>query len=421
MSTITSKIGQLTNDEIKLLCGIRRGIEKEGLRVDSNADLSLKAHPKMLGSALTHLLITTDFSEALLEFVTQPHSSIVNVLSQLHQIHAYTAKHINGESIWATSMPCRLGVDNDIPIATYGDSNLGKMKSLYRTGLSYRYGRSMQIVAGIHFNYSVPDTLWKHWHQVDGGSLSLTDYKSKNYFSLMRNFKRWYWLLIYLMGASPMVDVSFLSGKKHQLKQFHDDEDTYYLPHGTSLRLGTLGYQSAVQDAFPISYNSLGEYLKDLSVALHTEYPDYKRIGLRDHELAYKQISTAILQIENEYYSVIRPKQNITAEESQFIALKRRGVEYIEIRCLDVNPFHLMGIDDTQIRFIEVFLLTCLVEDSPLLSEEENATILHNQKLIVNCGRQAELQLSRYIGDEHRDITRLQWSLETHATHATGG
>lgn len=379
-----------------LLCCNLRGIEREALRVDSSGNIAKTPHPLSFGSALTHPSITTDYSESLLEFITEPYPKINSVLTQLTETHQYTLANLpEGESLWPSSMPCILGKDEDIPVAQYGSSNVGLMKTIYRRGLGHRYGRKMQTIAGLHFNFSVPDAVWCQMRTDDKSLLSLQEYRTTGYMGLVRNFRRRFWLLLYLMGASPAVDKSFVAGRTHDLDFFNDRD--LYLPYATSLRMGDLGYQSTAQDDLYVCYNSVKTYVASLREALLKEYPGYQTItaasGAANQTPALQQLSSSVLQIENEFYSTIRPKQTAKSGETQLRALTRRGIEYIEVRCTDINPYEPIGINQQQIEFLELFLLGCLFDDSPETAEGEYQEVLANQRLVVREGRKPDLML----------------------------
>ena len=144
------------------LTGIRRGIEKESLRVAPDGNLSGRSHPRELGSTLTHPNITTDFSEAQLELITGVHATPEACIGQLHEIHRYVYSSLDDELLWVASMPCFVGDDADIPVGRYGTSNIGMAKTVYRLGLGHRYGRLMQTISGIHYNFSLPERLLGH-------------------------------------------------------------------------------------------------------------------------------------------------------------------------------------------------------------------------------------------------------------------
>ncbi len=378
-----------------LLGGILRGVERESLRTDLSGTLSQKPHPNGLGSALAHPQITTDFSEALLEFITPPTHQVDDLFAHLEAIHKYSASQLDDEILWATSMPCTLGSDSEIPVARYGASNNGQMKTTYRVGLGHRYGRSMQTVAGVHYNFSLPNAFWAFLHQEQNRLDDLQAFKNESYFKLIRNFRRHYWLLIYLFGASPALCKSFVANKQHLLDELPDGH-TLYLPHATSLRMGDLGYQSKVQESLYVCYNNSESYIKTLCRAITRSHPEYEAIGLKTPSGDFKQLNTSILQIENEFYSAIRPKRTARPGETALAALQDRGVEYIEVRCLDVDPITPLGLTREQVYFLDTFLLYCALKDSPDTNPDESAVILNNQKAVVSRGREPGLLLENY-------------------------
>ena len=395
--------------EVKLN-GIVRGIEKESLRVTPEGTLAHTPHSKALGSALAHEQITTDFSEALLEFITPPFSNVDAVLTSLDHIHRFTYAQLDAQTdkefLWVNSMPCMLRGDADIPVAQYGNSNIGKMKTIYRLGLGHRYGRLMQAIAGIHYNFSLPDSFWRFLHQQEQSTQSLQDFKTQRYFDLIRNFRRYFWLLLYLFGAAPAVCRTFVAGRKHHLVPFGDDDHSLHSPYATSLRMGDLGYQSKAQQALLINYNDASGYISALCSAITQHYPDYSKIGIKDRAGNYQQLNDGILQIENEFYSTIRPKRTAERGETALHALFERGVEYIEVRCIDLNPFQPLGIDSEQIHFLDTFLLFCLLSDSPASDNNEYRRIQENQQRIVYRGRDPALELL----NTNRSHGFRQWS-----------
>lgn len=392
------------------LRGIRRGLEKESLRITSAGALAQTDHPLALGSALTHPHITTDYSEALLEFITEPFADVEPLLAQLDAIHRFTYQQLlpSGERLWPASMPCQLGGDEEIPVARYGSSNSGRMKTVYRVGLGHRYGRSMQTIAGIHYNFSLPDDFWQALqYQLNDGQ-SLQDFKTERYFGLIRNFRRNFWLLIYLFGASPAVGASFVHGRAHKLQPFPAASNTLYLPYATSLRMGDLGYQSDAQKSLVVNYNNLADYLSTLCSGITQSYPAYEQIGVKDAAGHYQQLNSSLLQIENEFYSSIRPKRTTQRGETALQALRLRGVEYIEVRCVDLNPYEPLGITPEQIQVMDAFLLYCLLSDSPQTDEREFYQGQENQQRIVNAGRDPHLSLLR--GD--KSVLMRDWANE---------
>lgn len=377
---------------INALADIQRGIEKEGLRVASDGSISQNAHPQALGSTLTHPSITTDYSESLLEFITPKQRGVEETVDYLSDLHSFALKNLAQEVVWPSSMPCRIAGDESIPIADYGSSNVGQMKHVYRQGLGVRYGRIMQSIAGIHYNFSFPDAFWAAHQEYLGNTQSLREFRSEQYLLLIRNFRRYSWLLHYLFGASPVLDSSFLDGHEHQLQSF--SEKTLGLPYATSLRMSDLGYQNSAQEDLHVSYNNLNDYTETLGEAVHQSYPPYEKIGMqRDGQ--YIQLNTNILQLENEYYSDIRPKRVTESGEKPIHALDSRGVEYIEVRILDINPFIAQGISSEQIRFLDAFLIHCLISQCPLQSMSTCNEIKTNQTNVIMRGRDPSLMMEQ--------------------------
>lgn len=386
-----------------LLQAMQRGIERETLRMQNDGFLAQTPHPQGLGSALTHAKITTDYSEALLEFITSPQKNIHDALNELNEIHHIAQQNLpEGEKMWSMSMPCMLNSDDEqIPLAYYGTSNIGRLKTLYRRGLGVRYGRRMQTIAGVHYNLSFPDSLFEYLQQNEQDSqlktLSLQDYRSQRYFGLIRNFIRFIPLVMYAIGASPAVCACFLTGRQHHLQPFV--KGSYYLPNATALRMGNLGYQNTAQKSLGIHYNDLTGYLKGLQAAVHTKFAPFAELGLSDEQGEPTQINDHILQIENEYYSLIRPKQIPQAGETPSQALANRGVAYVELRAVDINPYNPIGIDSTTAGFLETLALYCLMIDSPIITAEEQELIDLNQQNMVNDGRNAQLKIHHLTGE----------------------
>ena len=366
-----------------VLAGLRRGIEKESLRVRPDGTLATTSHPPALGSALTHPHITTDFSEAQLELITGVHTGVAACLDELKHLHQFVHRHIGYEVLWCGSMPCKLPDENAIPIAHYGPSNAGRFKTVYRIGLSHRYGRRMQTISGIHYNFSLPEAAWPLADLSDA---------SGAYFALIRNFRRHAWLLLYLLGASPAVCASFIEGRKHELRELASG--TLYLPHATSLRMGRLGYLSEAQDSLAVSYNDLARYTASLYDALTKPYPAYEAIGIRDGS-DYRQLATSLLQIENEFYSTIRPKRVVLEGERPLHALRDRGVQYVEVRAIDLDPFCAIGISAQTMHFLDVFLLHCLLSDSPPDTPHEIEAVGRNNQRVAAQGCESGLLLDR--------------------------
>ncbi len=393
MTSLQQRLQALGTERLR---GMRRGIEKESLRSQPDGKLALTPHPAALGSALAHPHITTDYSESQLELITGVHASVDSCLKELEQIHQFTLRSMRAqggaageEMLWASSMPCGLPTDETIPLGLYGSSNVGRAKSVYRMGLGHRYGRRMQTISGIHYNWSLPG--------VD----------NDGYFALIRNFRRHAFLLLTLFGASPAVCSSFVEGRNHELQPL-GGSSTLHMPHGTSLRMGRLGYQSEAQASLAVSYNGLEGYAASLQDALTRPWPAYEAVGIRNPGGDYNQLSTSLLQIENEFYGTIRPKRVIRQGERPLHALRERGVEYIEVRLMDLNPFEAMGIDASTLRFLDVFLLHCLLSESPRDTPEEIRELAENQQLTAARGREPGLLLRR----RGESVGLVDWGME---------
>lgn len=391
----------------KLVNQSRIGLEKETLRVNHEGRIADTPHPAVLGSALTNPYITTDYSEALLEFITPPFTQMQEALAFLRDVQQYVYSKLDDEILWATSMPCVVAGETSIPVAEYGSSNAGRMKTIYRHGLGYRYGKVMQVIAGVHYNFSFADEFWLQYQAMLNNQQPLDEFISTNYFIQLRNLQRLGWLVPYLFGASPAVCKSFLGGKPTTLTEFN--ENTYYEPYATSLRMGDIGYQNNKESETGIkaNYDNLESYTQSLNKAINTPCPEYEKIGVKvDGE--YRQLNANILQIENEYYSTVRPKQITEPNEKPILALRRRGVRYIELRSLDVNAFDPMGINETQLYFLEAMMLYCLLQDSPLINVDERVAIDQNELDVAHRGREPGLMLTRRDGA----ISLRDWGLE---------
>ena len=393
----------LLRPHTEILTGILRGIEKEGLRVDEQGKLALTPHPSQLGSALTHPKITTDYAEALLELITETHGNVTSLREELCAIHRFVAGKLNNEMIWNQSMPPLLPPEPDIPIAWYGPSNTGMLKHVYRRGLAERYGKAMQCIAGVHYNFSLPDEFWTVLN-TDGQGIE--QIRSRGYLALIRNFTRYSWLLMYLFGASPAVSENFLLNRPHQLERL--DADTFYLPYATSLRMSDLGYNNKAQSELELCYNDIETFLKRMHDAVTTPWAPYQKIGTHRGE-QWIQLNTNLLQIENEYYSSIRPKRAVERGERPSAALAARGVQYIEVRCLDIDPECPIGISAETCAFMDTFLLFCATEDSPMFPNNGFCRdSSDNFSVVAKRGREPGLTLIR----QNKSVPLANWGHE---------
>lgn len=386
-----------------------KGIEKEGLRITQEGTISSAPHPISLGAALTHPHITTDYSEALLELITPAVSDENELASYLIDLHKYVCTNIGDELMLSASMPVGDLHNMAIPIATYGSSNAGKMKHIYREGLSHRYGRCMQVIAGIHFNYSPPEAFWPGYQQLMGDNGNLQSFKTNAYMGMIRNMQRYGWLILFLFGSSPAVSKSFIDNRNSDYIGTFEKflKTTYYKPYATSLRMSEIGYVNPVQRMFHISFNSIEDYISDLHKATSIPYLDYERVGVKVRG-QYRQLSTSFLQIENEHYTSVRPKQPTISNERPIQALKCKGIQYVELRSLDIDIFEPTGIAIETIRFLEAFNLFCLLQESPRHDKKQLEEINQNVLLVANQGRAPSLKLF----NNEQEIFLQHWALE---------
>jgi len=402
------QLSALVNARVSgVLTGGLKGVEKESLRVATDGRIARTPHPRVLGSAMTHEHITTDYSEALIELVTPTFTESWELLQYLTDLHQFVYERLGDELLWATSMPCRLQGDASIPIAEFGHSNVGRMKHIYRRGLGMRYGRIMQAISGVHFNYSFPEQFWDVWAALAGRSGGPNAaFISESYFSLLRNYRRHGWIVPYLFGASPAVCRSFVDGRTdHGLDEF--GHGTLYSPYATSLRMSDLGYRNKSQSGVSISVNSLDEYVRDLTAAISSPHPAYKALGVEvDGE--WRQLNPNRLQIENEYYAFIRPKRVARSGERPTKALRRAGVQYVEMRSLDVSVLDPVGVNQNKLKFLEAFAAFCVVAPSPPFSPSEQDALDANHATVARRGREPGLELQ--LDGRRRSLTA--WGAE---------
>lgn len=381
-------LAELEKKEIlhRLDCG-RRGIEKEGLRYSSTDHLSNAPHPQALGSPLTHPEITTDYAESLLELVTPAFRNRRDALTHLRYLHRVLAA-TGEEYIINGSMPAHIENPEAVEIGWYGTSHQGRMRRLYRRGLALRYGKAMQLIAGMHFNYSICPDVFRSYAEVLGKSFD-QEFINFHYMNLVRNIRRHAWLIHYLFGHSPAVDASFFGGGRHRLETL--DDSTLCLPYATSLRMSDIGYHN--KTPIVVTANTLEGYIHDLRAAVLTPSAEYQAFGLYDTDGALQQISTNMMQIENEYYGVARPKQIGSGGETTLEGLARRGVAYVELRALDINCFDWAGISQMQMDFLELFMLYCLFTEAPEMDDKLEMEAQSNGALVASRGREPGLMI----------------------------
>ena len=371
------------------------GLERETPRVNQTGELALTEHPAAFGDKLKNEQITTDFSESQLEFITPPRRTIEAALNELRRIQQFAESAIGNEWLWPFSMPPKLPEEEQIPLAKFNDSALGKENEIYRKSLAIRYGRKMQMISGLHCNFSfhheLLDRIFDAW-----GNGEKQPFINELYMAVARNFLRYRWLLVYLFGASPVADDSYRSVVDKELDIFKKCcpecacllEDS--LQYATSLRVSRFGYSSTKQHS--VSFNSLNEYIQTLKKLLETPSPEYKKLGIYDGS-GQIQLNDHMLQKESEFYSSIRLKTNTNGREKHLEALQKHGVGYMEIRIIDINPFEWAGVSEQQLKFLHLFLLFCLFNPSPPISHTEWKWINENHHRVSLFGRMPNLKL----------------------------
>jgi glutamate--cysteine ligase len=288
-------------------------------------------------------------------------------------------------------MPPLINSEEEISIAVYGSSNLGIFKKIYRNGLSHRYGRMMQAISGLHFNYSLPNSFWES-PLFEAARNDEKQVRSSIYFNMMRNIYRFNWLILYLFGASPIVTRNFLTKDSQSFKQL--DSQTFYLPDATSLRMSEYGYSNLSRNTLRVSINSIDEYVSDLKRARNTFEPKFSKFKL-GNKFSRQQISQNILQIDDEFYAIARAKSKLEDMRNTSLKLKNCGVDFIELRSLDLDPFSRIGISEEAAMITELLLILCLINQSDLLSDSDFDEIDHNNSLVAKQGRMANLYLKK--------------------------
>lgn len=377
-----------------LLTKALHGLEKESLRVDQEGRLAMTPHPAALGDTLTDPYITTDFSESQPEFITPPFEKIEDAVGFLEKLHAFTYERLGDELLWPMSMPARLpSNENDIPIARYGNSPEGQKREIYRRGLALRYGRYMQTISGVHYNLSFDPAFWDALWQKFGKTVGRQDFINEVSLNLVRNFIRYRWLLVFFFGASPYKDETY------KCRMMSKDKD-----HTVSLRSSRCGYSNPAK--IPVTYNSFKQHLADLQSAVDTVYSPYTNLGLEDHGVRV-QLNDHLLQLGNEYYFSVRLKPPKPYDD-MVDSLRKDGVQYIEVRIFDINPFEYSGVSVRQLYFSHLFLLFCLLTPSSLVHEKELETATANQQDVALYGR----NLSLYLNRDGKNILMTQWAGE---------
>lgn len=395
----------------KLLLEGKWGLEKESQRITELGDLALTDHPSVFGDKLENPYITTDFSECQLELITPPAETIEETYEQLKNIQIEVEKEIKGELLWPLSMPPRLPDEDQIPIARFNNSREGRKKEIYRNGLALRYGKKRQMISGLHYNFSLSDSMLEFLYKSFGKEEEKRSFINKIYFTVIRNYLRYRWLLIYLFGVSPVAHPTYYSAIYQELELIKDccpeccNIINEYKQFSTSLRVSRFGYSNPYPSKYNIYFNNIEEYLLKLRKLLSLKSEKYRKLGIyKDGKQL--QLNDNLLQTESEFYCSIRPKQINKKDETMLDALEERGVEYLEVRILDLNPFEKVGISIEQLYFLQVFMLFCLFEENKIITKSELDKINNNHNLSAMCGRNPNLELYKY---DNNKISLQEW------------
>lgn len=362
------------------------GIEKESLRVNEKGELSLTDHPKIFGDKEKNPYITVDFSESQIEMITPVEDSIEKAYSFLRNIHEIVTLNLENEFLWNQSVPPRLPKSELIPIGKFPNN---KKAEEYRENLAKKHGKKKQLLSGIHFNFSFKDELLEELYEKIDEDISFQDFKNEIYLKISRNYFKYGWIIIYLLGASPLVDKTYKSECIEHMKGF--DKDTYYFEDGVSFRNGVCGYKN--QEKFYIDHTNIESYLKSLEVL----------------------IDKGILQGAREYYSPIRLKGSDPKDILN--SLRNDGIKYLELRSIDLNPFNDIGIDKRDLEFIHLLLLFLLLKEDEEFNEEDYYRYLKNQELLATLGNGKDFNLicckGKKISPKEQSENILKWIEET--------
>lgn len=355
------------------------GIEWESLRAKDDGKLSLTPHPAVFGDKLTNPLITTDFSESQIEIITPTFDTIDDAFENFSLLSdMVNASLPRDEYLWFQSIPCILPYWDQIPIAQYSEE--GESSQKYREDLARRYGVKKQMISGVHFNFSFSEKFLKKLYSLENDDLSFKNFKDDIYLKIARNYLRYCWLIIYLTGCSIGSHKTFSNDCIH-LMDAKDNYGSYYSTRGPSFRNASCGYKN-LKDLYP-SYNSVNEFVGDIN----------------------SFIDNGDLSEAKELYTQIRLKPK--NPKDLLNSLKDSGIEYIEIRTLDINPFYQCGIVNRDMKFLHLFLIYMLVKDeSDYLAWQNEAKI--NEERTAECGYVDSMRLLR----DGCEVTLKDWAHE---------
>ncbi|MGL1894518.1 MAG: bifunctional glutamate--cysteine ligase GshA/glutathione synthetase GshB [Spirochaetaceae bacterium] len=342
------------------------GLEKENLRVDTDGKLALTPHPTILGDKLTHPYITTDFSESQIEMITPPSNSIDEAYYMLENIHDIVNENLpKDEYLWTSSMPPIIPDDNDIPIANYGSSPDAQAKMKYREYIAEKYGKHKQLISGIHYNFSFRNSFLHELYKFEEKQDSYYDFKNRLYLTISRNLLKHQWLITYLLGANVATHSTYKLCCE-TAKEFRRGEE-FIFDDACSYRNSICGYRN--NEDFRVSFDTLDENISDLK----------------------SLISKGALNCVNEYYSPVRLKNS--KDQNTFTELEKEGIEYIELRMIDLNPLTKVGISKGDIHLVHLIILSSLLYPCSLYDQDAQSKAIEKQNFVSLHGRKLNDEL----------------------------
>lgn len=333
------------------------GLEKENVRVTERGNLALTPHPKAFGDREKNAYIKTDFSESQLEMVTPVCNTLEEVYSFICNLNKVVSLEImkNGEFLWPQSNPPILPREEEIPIAKLSN----REDELYRENLSYKYGKKKQVISGIHYNFSFKEEFIKLLYKELKVEKDFREFKDDIYLRMARNFQKYHWLLIYLTGASPVFHESYIDEIKKDGEIL--GEDSYYIKDDTSLRNSSYGYKN--KKDYYVSYNSIGEYASDIKNLV------------KDKEI----------QSIKEYYNPIRLKS--LGSEDMLESLLHKGIDYLEVRLLDLDPLSIQGVSKETLYLVHLFMIYTLLKENKEITYKDQEEFFKNHDMVALKGR----------------------------------
>ncbi|MGL5381250.1 bifunctional glutamate--cysteine ligase GshA/glutathione synthetase GshB [Clostridium sp.] len=367
-----------TFGDSKFLLEGKFGIERESLRVNSNGKLSLKPHPDSFGGKLSNPYITTDFSESQVELITPTFNTIDETYKFLNALYDIVALGIEDEYLWPQSMPCDIPENDRIPIAEFCECKVGSEARAYREKLLKKYGGKKQLISGIHYNFSFNEIIINKLYKESNTDESYKEFRNNVYLKVVRNYLKYRWLLIYLLGGAAIIHESYDAECASKLDKV--SEGSFSNIGAISYRNSECGYKNKI-DLFP-DYNSVKGYVESVN--------EFVREGLIDSH--------------KELYSQIRLK---AYDNNKFLqSLLDDGINYLEIRSIDINPFSKTGISLEDLNFINIFTLFLLVEEEDNYDKWQEEA-LYNQNLIARYGEE-EIILKRH----GKIVDKNEWAIE---------